>query len=151
MALSGKRVFQVEIKSKGDIFHNLWKSNPHQIPSLTPTTIQNCQTHDGEVGTVGSVLLWNYFYDGKDCVAKTLIKDINDDKKSITFEVLEGDLLKQYKTFVSNVQVDNHGSNNVVTWTVEYEKLSPSVLDPDTLMEFCKKVAKDIETHHLQN
>ncbi|XP_076895448.1 kirola-like [Bidens hawaiensis] len=151
MALTGKRVTQDEIKSKGNIFHELWKSNPHQIPSLTPTTIQNCQTHDGEVGSMGSVLLWNYSLDGKDCVAKTLVKDINEAKKSVTFEVLEGDLMEQYKTFVMHVHVDKHGSNNLVTWTVEYEKLSPNVPDPDTLMDFYKKVAKDIETPHLRN
>ncbi|KAM0012277.1 putative Bet v I/Major latex protein [Helianthus debilis subsp. tardiflorus] len=202
MSLSGKRVVQVEIKSRGDVFHELWKSNPHQIPSLTPTNIQNCQTHDGEVGTVGSVLFWNYSLgkqhpsagqaksnrarlgsgskinelawtgslilraemlslnmarkkfesaNGKDCVVKTLVKDINEAKKSVTFEVIEGDLLEQYKTFVLHIHVDKHGVNNLVTWTVEYEKLNPNVPDPDSLMEFYKKVAKDIETHHLKN
>ncbi|KAK1423127.1 hypothetical protein QVD17_18422 [Tagetes erecta] len=151
MALSGKRVAQVEIKSNGDVFHKLWKSNPHQVPSLTPTTIQNCQTVDGEVGTVGSVLLWNYFHDGKDCVGKTLLKDINNSKKLLTFEVIGGDLLEQYTTFFIHIQVDKHGSNNLVTWTVEYEKLNPNVPDPDTLMDFYTKVAKDIETHHLHN
>ncbi|KAK1423128.1 hypothetical protein QVD17_18423 [Tagetes erecta] len=151
MALSGKRVFQFEIKSSGNLFHELWKTKPHELPSLTPTTIQNCQVLDGQVGTVGSILLWNYFHDGKDCVSKARIKDINESKKSITFEVLEGDVLEQYKTFISHVQVDKHGSNNLVSWTVEYEKLNPNIPDPDTFMEICKQMAKDIETHHLQN
>lgn len=89
--------------------------------------------------------------DGKDRVAKSLIKDINEDKKSVTFEILEGDLLELYKTIVVHVHVDQHGTNHLVTWTVEYEKLSPDVPDPDTLMEFYKKVTKDIETHHLRD
>ncbi|KAI7729838.1 hypothetical protein M8C21_013487 [Ambrosia artemisiifolia] len=151
MALSGKRVAQVEIKSNGDVFHELWKGNPHQIPNLSPTTIQNCQAHDGEFGTAGSVLFWNYVHDGKDSVAKTLIKDINEEKKSVTFEILEGDLLELYKTFVIHVHVDKHGINHLVTWTVEYEKLNSDVPDPDTLMDFYRKVTKDIETHHLKS
>ncbi|KAL7609077.1 hypothetical protein Lser_V15G11677 [Lactuca serriola] len=149
MAMTTKTV-QIKIKSDGDVFHELWKANPHEVPTITPTTIQNCQSHEGDVGTVGSVLFWNYFHDGKDRVAKTLIQEIDEGKKSVTFKVLEGDLLELYKTFVIHVHVDTHGLNNLVTWTVEYEKLSPDVPDPDTLMEFYKKVTKDIETHHLK-
>ena len=62
MALIGKKVAQFEIKSKCDVFHELWKTDPHQIPNVSPTTYQNCQTLEGEVGTVGSVLLWHYFH-----------------------------------------------------------------------------------------
>ncbi|KAJ9549043.1 hypothetical protein OSB04_021586 [Centaurea solstitialis] len=151
MALSGKRAVQVEIKSNGDVFHELWKANPHHIPNLTPSTIQNCQIHGGEVGTVGSVLFWNYVHDGKDSIAKTLIEEISEEKKSVTLKVLEGDLLELYKTFVLHIHVDKHGSNNLVTWTVEYEKLNTNIPDPDSLMDFYKKVTKDIETRHLQD
>ncbi|PWA50946.1 START-like domain-containing protein [Artemisia annua] len=42
-------------------------------------------------------------------------------------------------------------SYNLVTWTAEYEKLSPDVPDPDMLMDFYTKLPKDIETHHLKN
>ncbi|GJT16959.1 kirola-like protein [Tanacetum coccineum] len=151
MSLSGKRVAQVKIKSDGDVFHQLWKSDPHQIPGITPTTIQNCHTHEGELGTVGSVLFWNYFLDGKDCVAKTLVHDIDEAKKSVTLKVLEGDLLELYKNFFLHIHVDTNGLEHLVTWTVEYEKLNPSNPDPDSLMDFYRKVTKDIETHHLKN
>ncbi|XP_023772261.1 kirola isoform X2 [Lactuca sativa] len=134
MGLSSRTV-QIKIKSSGDVFHELWKTDPHQVPSLTPTTIQNCQTHE----------------DGKDRVSKTQIMEIDEGKKSITFKLLEGDLTELYKTFIIHVHVDTHGLSNLVTWTVEYEKLSPDVPDPDTLMEFYEKVTKDIETHHLKN
>ena len=60
MAPSTKTV-QVQIMSNCDVFHELWKSNPHEVPNLTPTTIQNCQILEGEVGTEGCVLLWHYF------------------------------------------------------------------------------------------
>ncbi|KAI7729837.1 hypothetical protein M8C21_003519 [Ambrosia artemisiifolia] len=149
MALSGKRVAQIEIKSKGDVFHDLWKANPHHIPNLSPTLVQNCQTHNGETGTVGSVLHWNYFHDGKDCVAKTKILAIDEENKSINFQFVDGDFLKLYKSFYVYLHVDTKGSKHVVTWTVEYEKLSPNVPDPDTFMDFYKRLTKDIETNHL--
>ncbi|XP_071703195.1 kirola-like [Rutidosis leptorrhynchoides] len=149
MALSGKLVAQIEIKSNGDVFHELWKANPHDVPKLTPTTIQKCETHSGEAGTVGSVLFWNYFHDGKDSVAKTLLHDIDEEKKSVTFKILEGDLLELYKNFIIHIHVDTNGLNNLVTWTVEYEKLNANVPDPNTLLDFYRKVTKDIETHHV--
>ncbi|KVH96242.1 kirola-like [Cynara cardunculus var. scolymus] len=150
MALRGKRVARVEINAIGDVFHELWKGNPHQIPNISPTNIQNCQTHHGEVGTVGSILAWNYFHDRKDRVSKTLIHDINEEDKLITFHVTEGDVLELYKDFVVHLHVDTKGSRHIVTWTVEYEKLSPDIPDPDTLMEFYTNLTKDIEAHHTK-
>ncbi|GKA87983.1 kirola-like protein [Tanacetum coccineum] len=151
MTLSGKRVAQIKIKSEGDVFHELWKANPHKVTEASPTCIQNCQVHEGELGTVGSILFWNYIHDDKERVAKTLIHDIDEEKKSVSFKILEGDLLELYKTFEIKVHVDTNGSDNLVTWTVEYEKLSPNVPDPDTLMDFYTKLTKDIETHHFKN
>ncbi|CAI9262809.1 unnamed protein product [Lactuca saligna] len=145
------RSVQIYIKSNGNAFHKLWKSNPQQVPSLTPTNIHKCQINEGDAGNVGCILLWNYFHDGKECVIKTITQDIDEGKNSVTFKGLEGDLMEFYKTFVAHVQVDNHGPDSIVTWTVEYEKLDPNAPDLDTLMEFYKKVTKDIETHHLQN
>nr|XP_043639707.1 MLP-like protein 34 [Erigeron canadensis] len=81
MSLTGKRVAQIKIKAKGDVF-------------------QNCKTHDGETGTVGCVLHWNYFHDGKNCVAKTLILDIDEEKKLTSFKIVEGDFLELYKNFL---------------------------------------------------
>ncbi|KAL4575526.1 hypothetical protein LXL04_022373 [Taraxacum kok-saghyz] len=159
---------QVQIMSNCDVFHELWKANPHEVPNLTPTTIQNCQILEGEVGTEGCIytsflpfhintLEINAFddiyviADGKDCVFKSLTQEINERKKSVTYKGLEGDLLELYKTFVVHIHVDTDGSNNLVTWTVEYEKMNPNDPDPDTLMELYKKMTKDIETCHLEN
>lgn len=63
MALNGKRVVQIEIKSNGDVFHDLWKANPQDISKISPTAIQNCNCYDGhEDGKVGSIHFWNYFH-----------------------------------------------------------------------------------------
>lgn len=59
--------------------------------------------------------------------------------------------MELYKTFKFTVHVDTKGENNLVTWTLDYEKMKEDVPDPNTLMEFCLNVTKDIETHHLQN
>ncbi|TJW23203.1 hypothetical protein E7L52_22440, partial [Bacillus paralicheniformis] len=117
---------------------------------MSPGNIQGVDLHDGEWGTVGSVIFWNYFHDGKAKVAKEVIEAIDEEKKSVCFKVVEGDLLELYKSFFLTVHVDTKGEENLVTWTLTYEKVNETVEDPNTLMEFCLKVTKDIETHHLK-
>ncbi|KAG5532160.1 hypothetical protein RHGRI_026695 [Rhododendron griersonianum] len=183
MGLTGKMVRDVEIKSDGDVFHEIFRYRPHHISTMSPGNIQNVDLHEGDWGTVGSVIFWNYTHgmkitslyvtlpyanlplrpldianvkineqweDGKEKTAKEVIEAIDEEKKLVTFKVVEGDLLQLYKTFIITVHVDTKGENNLVTWTLEYEKLNGDVEDPITFMDLCIVVTKDIETHHLK-
>lgn len=60
MSLSGKLVSQVDIKSDGDVFHEIFRERPHHISDMSPDHIQNCDLHEGQWGTVGSIIYWNY-------------------------------------------------------------------------------------------
>jgi len=146
----GKLVSQTEIKSGADVFHDLFKTNPHDLSNITPGLVQACVQHEGDWATVGSVRSWHYFHDGKDRVSKQIVEAIDEEKKLIRFKVIGGDLLELYKTMAITIHVDTNGESNLVTWTVEYEKLSEDVPDPTTLMDFFIVVTKDIETHHLK-
>ncbi|XP_047309676.1 kirola-like [Impatiens glandulifera] len=142
---------QVEIKSDGDVFHELFRSKPHHISNIAPTHIQNVDLHDGDWGSVGSIIFWNYTHDGKEKVAKDIILAIDEEKKSVTFKIIEGDLLELYKTCILTVHVEPHGEISLVTWTIEYEKLTEDVEDPTSLLDLCIALTKDIETYHLVN
>ncbi|KAL7090811.1 hypothetical protein ACP275_12G065700 [Erythranthe tilingii] len=148
MGLNGKLVSQIDIKSEGDVFHEIFSEKQHHVSSMSPSQIQNCDLHDGQWGTVGSVIYLNYTHDGKERVAKEIIEAIDEEKKSVTYKVIEGDLMELYKTFKLTVHVDTTGEDNVVTWTFEYEKLNEDIPDPHTLMDFCLKMTKDIDSHH---
>ncbi|PSR88153.1 Kirola like [Actinidia chinensis var. chinensis] len=150
MDLSGKMVKQVEIVSDGDVFHEIFRYRPHHISEMSPANIQGVDLHEGDWGTVGSVIFWNYTHDGKEKTAKEIIEAIDEETKSVTFKVVEGDLMELYKTFIIVVHVDTKGENNLVTWTFHYDKLKEDVEEPNTLMDFCIEVTKDIETHHLK-
>ncbi|XP_076941302.1 kirola-like [Bidens hawaiensis] len=149
MPLSGTLVKQTTIKSDGDVFHEIFRHRPHHISEMSPNNIKGVNLHEGEWGTVGSVIVWDFFHDGKSKVCKEVIEAIDEEKKSVCFKVIGGDILEAYKTFLITVHVDTHGEENVVTWTFHYEKVNENIDDPDSLMEFCLNVTKDIETHHL--
>ncbi|EYU18071.1 hypothetical protein MIMGU_mgv1a023909mg, partial [Erythranthe guttata] len=119
MGLSGKLVSKTNIKSDGDVFHEIFRERPHHVPDMSPD----------EWGTVH----------GKECVAKDIIEAIDEEKKSVTFNIVEGDLMELYKTFKLTAHVDTTGEDNV------------DVPDPHTLMDLCVKMTKDIESHHLIN
>lgn len=83
-------------------------------------------------------------------MAKEIVEVIDEANKLVKFKVIEGDLMEIYNTFYFIVHVDTKGENNIVTWTLEYEKKNPTVPDPETLMELVIHITKDIETHHLK-
>ncbi|CAL5338932.1 unnamed protein product [Camellia sinensis] len=170
MGLTGKLVRQVEIKSDGDAFHELFRDKPHHVSTMSPGNIHGVDLHEGDWGHVGSVISWNYTHGmkvigdmlalsslgtilmyGKKKVIKDVIEAIDEENKSVTFKVIGGDVTELYRTFKITVHVDTKGENNLVTWTFEYEKKSEDVEDPNTLMDFAINVSKDIESHHLKS
>ncbi|KAE9450923.1 hypothetical protein C3L33_17172, partial [Rhododendron williamsianum] len=75
----------------GDVFHEIFRYRPHHISTMSPGNIQNVDLHEGDWGTVGSVIFWNYTHDGKEKTAKEVIEAIDEEKKLVTFK-LNGDV-----------------------------------------------------------
>ncbi|KAL2545962.1 MLP-like protein [Forsythia ovata] len=104
---------------------------------------------NGDKWTKQIILFKLLFKNGKERVSKEIIEAIDKEKKSVTFKVIEGDLMELYKSFKFIVNVDANGNDNLVTWTFEYEKKNENVPDPNTLMDSCLVITKHIENHHL--
>ncbi|XP_015895469.3 MLP-like protein 43 [Ziziphus jujuba] len=149
-ALVGKLETDVEIKASAQKFHTIFKHRPHHISNVSADKIQGCDLHEGEWGKVGSVIIWKYFHDGKDRIAKEVVEAVDEENNLITFRVIEGDLMEHYKTFKLTVHCLPKEKGSVVHWTIEYEKLHNEIIDPHTLVEFVVAVSKDLETHLLE-
>lgn len=87
------------------------------------------------------------FTDGKEHIAKEIVEVIDDENKLVSYKVIEGDLLNEYKRFKVIVQSVPKGQGGLIKWTMEYEKLSDDIPPPEKLMEFCLHATKDIEEH----
>lgn len=90
----------------------------------------------------------NSHADGKDRVAKQIIEEIDEQKQSIKFKMIEGDLMELYKSMNIIYHVDTNGPDSLVTWTLEYEKLKDDNPHPGTLLSFFLHMVEDIEAHH---
>ncbi|MBA0738803.1 hypothetical protein Gogos_012125 [Gossypium gossypioides] len=66
------------------------------------------------------------------CMAKKvkkLVEAVEHDKNLVTFRVIEGDLMEEYRSFVVTIQVSpkSEGSGSIVHWTLEYDKLHDGI------------------------
>ncbi|KAB2090983.1 hypothetical protein ES319_A03G159700v1 [Gossypium barbadense] len=75
--------------------------------------------------------------DGKAKKAKEVVEAVDPDKNLITFRVIEGDLMEEYKSFVAMILVSpkSEDSGSIVHWTLEYEKLHDGIAHPETLRQ----------------
>ncbi|KAJ7942961.1 MLP protein [Quillaja saponaria] len=145
----GKVETDVHIKASPEKFHEVFCSRTHHISNVSSGNIQGVVIHEGEWGTVGSVIFWNYTLDGKAAVAKEVVEAIDQEKNLITFKIIEGDLLDHYKSFKITIQVTGKDENggSVVHWLMEYEKLHGEIPDPHSLLQMAIAVSKDLDAH----
>ncbi|KAL1209491.1 MLP-like protein 28 [Cardamine amara subsp. amara] len=150
-SLVEKLKIEVEIEASAEKFHHMFATKPHHVSKATPGNIQSCDLHEGEWGQVGSIIFWNYVHDGVAKVLKERIEELEPEKNLITFRVLEGDLLKEYKSFLIRIQVTPKlgEPGSIVHWHVEYEKISDEVAHPETLLQFFVEISKEIDEHLL--
>ncbi|KAI3973757.1 hypothetical protein MKX01_031177 [Papaver californicum] len=73
----------------------------------------------------------------------------NDETRTICHNVLEGDLMNDYKKFVVTIVVnpkaDGHGS--IVRWTVDYEKTNEDSPVPSAYLAFFQQNNQDLNSH----
>ncbi|XP_059308777.1 MLP-like protein 43 [Lycium ferocissimum] len=143
MGLNGKLVASLEVKCGGHLFHDLYQTSCHHVSNIIPEKIHHFNIHEGDDMKAGSVIGWKFNHNGKVNVTKQLIEAIDDEKKSITWKVIEGDTLVQYSAFTITASFEN----NWATWTFVYEKKTEDTPEPISLLGFLLDVTKDIEAH----
>ncbi|KAL0807439.1 PREDICTED: MLP-like protein 43 [Brassica oleracea var. oleracea] len=150
-SLLGKLEAYVEIKASAEQFHNMFTARPHHVTKASPGYIQGCELHEGDWGKPGSIIFWNYFHDGEAKVARERIEAVDPEKNLITLRVIEGDLMKEYKSFLATLQVTpkHGGTGSIVHWHLEYEKIGEDVAHPETLLQLCVEMSKEIDEHLL--
>ncbi|CAH8337437.1 unnamed protein product [Eruca vesicaria subsp. sativa] len=134
-SLVGTLQTEVEIKASAEQFHDMITGRLHHVPKACPGKIQGCDLHE----------------DGEEKVSKERVEAVEPERNLITYRVLEGDLMKEYKSFVTTIQVTpkHGGPGSIVHLHLEYEKISEEVAHPETLLQFCVELSKEIDEHLL--
>ncbi|KAL6983633.1 hypothetical protein U1Q18_017013 [Sarracenia purpurea var. burkii] len=144
----GKLDVEVELKSPAD---KLWLSIQDSItvfPKALPHLYKSIQVVEGDGKSVGSVRLVTYA-DGSPVVtvAKEKIETVEEEKKTLSYSVVDGDLLKYYKTFKATLVVTPKGGGSLVKWASEFEKASEEIPNPDAIKDFAVKIFQDLDVY----
>ncbi|KAJ0246101.1 hypothetical protein HA466_0176780 [Hirschfeldia incana] len=146
-SLQGEVEADVEIKAPATKFYHMFAVRPQDVSKASPGNVQRCSVQDGEMGRVGTHVTWNYFHDGKPKFARETIEEVDPKKNMIRFRVIEGDLMEEFKSFIFTIQVTpkQGGPGGVVKWNMSYERIDENVAHPESLLNVCVKMAKDID------
>ncbi|CAH2033685.1 unnamed protein product [Thlaspi arvense] len=146
-SLQGELEIEVEIRASAKQYHNLLVGSPQDVPRATPNNIQGCKQLEGECGKVGNVIFWNYVIDGQPKVMKERIEALDSEKNLMVARVIEGDLMKEFKSFLITIQATpkQRGPGSVVKCHIKYEKIDEKVAHPETILELFVKGSKDMD------
>ncbi|XP_074316692.1 MLP-like protein 31 [Silene latifolia] len=150
MGVTGKLEVEIDIKHSGDVFHELFGTKPHHLTSIIPHKIHTCDVHEGEFGKPGSIVHWNYIHDGKKCVAKELIEEVDEEKKLVKYKLIEGDLLQEFKSMTFTLHVVQKGEIDAILWQIDFEKFEDLGPYPTGIMDFIIAMTRDVEAHHVK-
>ncbi|KAL6350831.1 hypothetical protein AAG906_031417 [Vitis piasezkii] len=123
MALTAKVETETEIKAPADKFFKLFRSQAHHLPNICSDKIHKIEVHEG----------------GNSMSIKETVESIDEENRSITFKVLDGEVLKEYKSYKFTAQAIPKGR----------AKASEGGPDPHNYLEFAVNITKDIESHLL--
>ena len=79
--------------------------------------------------------------------SKERIEVVDVPNKIFCYNVIEGDLLKYYKSFKASVQVIPKEEGSLLKWHCEYEKNSNEIPDPSAIKDFAVKNFKELDDY----
>ncbi|KAM0996793.1 hypothetical protein ACFX2I_006720 [Malus domestica] len=148
MAQIAKIDAQAEIKSSPDKFHGFFKNNITSFPQMFPQIFKSVEVVGGGALRAGAVFSCKYDLGEGPVTAKIKIPAVDDENTSINFVVLEGDVLKLYKTFKAKLEISKAGNGgSTVKWTLEVEKANANAPEPKLYADHAIKVSKGIDAY----
>ncbi|XP_059648983.1 MLP-like protein 423 [Cornus florida] len=148
MASTGKLDVQVEVKSHADKFWHSIRDSANIFPKAFPDQYKSIEVLEGDGKSVGSVSLITYG-EGSPLVkhSKEKIEAVDEAKKSVSYSVIDGDLLKFYKSFKAHLVVSPKGDGSLVHWSCDYEKAKEDIEAPHIIKDFAVKNLKELDDY----
>lgn len=80
---------------------------------------------------------------------KERIDAADEENKTVAYSVIDGELATFYKEFKATLVVTPKGDGDgaVVKWSIEYEKASEEVPEPNIMQEFAVKTFNGLDAH----
>ncbi|KAF4352675.1 hypothetical protein F8388_005370 [Cannabis sativa] len=147
MAQIAKMELQMELKSSAERFYGIFRSKRYLIPEMCPDLVKNVKVIKGDWESVGSIKEWTLVTGGCERM-REIVEAIDDEKKSITFTTLEGDITKDYNDTKAILEVSGSSRPGCsIKWTVPYEKKNRDLPDPSKYIDFVQLISQKIDAY----
>ncbi|RDX62050.1 MLP-like protein 43, partial [Mucuna pruriens] len=150
----------MHIQASSEHFCDVYWNRTHHIANIFPEKIHSIEINEGEWGTEGSIVTWNYYLgkelrlqtssskQGKTCAAKVVAESIDRKDNKMTFKVIDGDLLQYYKSFKFILQVTPKEKGSIACMVLEYEKQQDHFPDPHIMLQLTAEVMKKVDADY---
>ncbi|KAI3467489.1 hypothetical protein Pfo_024152 [Paulownia fortunei] len=144
---------EVEAEMKSNV-EKVWESireSTTVFPKALPHHYQSIEVLEGDGKSVGSVRLVNYS-PGLSEISKPTkekIELVDEGNKTLSYSVIDGDVLKYYNNFKASLSVIPKGDGSLVKWSCEFDKASEEVPNPDLVRDFAIKNFQDLDAYIL--
>ncbi|KAL6192487.1 hypothetical protein ACLB2K_033575 [Fragaria x ananassa] len=155
----GKLHVEVEVKSPADKFWVSIRDSTEVFPKAFPHDYKSIDVLEGDGKAVGSVRLITYSEGIYACVGSPIVKVsketidmVDETNKAVAYQVIDGDLLKYYKSFkciLTVIPKGAEGEGSLVKWSCEYEKAHEQVPEPSIIKDFAVKNFKELDDYVL--
>ncbi|GFP91548.1 mlp-like protein 423 [Phtheirospermum japonicum] len=151
--MGSKVEVEVEMKSKSDkVWHSIRESTD-VFPKALSHNYKSIEVLEGDGKSAGSIRLVTYQPGLPDITkpAKEKVEKMDEANKTLSYSVIEGDVLQYYKNFKASLSVSPKGDGSVVKWWCEFDKASDEVPNPDLIRDFATKNFQDLDAYILAN
>ncbi|TKY59015.1 MLP protein 31 [Spatholobus suberectus] len=150
MAQPNSLVAEIEVKASADHFYDTLKGKKqHRVHDVAPNDIHKVEVHEGEWEKSGAVKQITFAVGDTVETLKERV-EFDDENKMITYFILEGDMLKYYKSYKVILHVLPKGKHSLVKWTFLYEKKDDTAPEPTKYKDLLVKLTKNVEAHLLE-
>ena len=96
------------------------------------------------------VFFWLKSNTGGAVIAKDKIVAIDEEKGSMTFDLIGGEVTNYYKSFKATIEATSEAQTNLVKWSLEYEKANETVPSPESHLAFLLDVSKEVDAYLIK-
>ncbi|KAI3854137.1 hypothetical protein MKX03_022150 [Papaver bracteatum] len=141
------------IKCSANNLYGMFTHDAPQLPKHLPEVMGNIEViGEGEI-RVGTGFVWKFVAAGGS-EGRSVVTAVDHEHRSITYTVLEGDVMKDFKSFnfhldITPTSATSEGTS-LVKWSIEYEKANEAVADPVGLLKACESMTTRMNLHLLK-
>ncbi|KAK4488852.1 hypothetical protein RD792_004642 [Penstemon davidsonii] len=116
------------------------------FPVALPDMYQSIQVLKGDGKTAGTIT----FVTIGDSTIKENINVMDDESKTVNYNIIEGDLLNYYNNFNVNICGVPKGNNgSLVKWSCKFDKVNQQIPNPDLVKDSAIKGFQDLDAYLL--